>query len=166
MASDPSEPSYLAGLTFDELVDVLDELENDGPRGAVLLGCSLLDNIIKRILLSRMIQLTNDEDDRLFGGLGPLAGMSSRVAIAYAFGFIDKETKRHLDTIRKLRNRFGHAEKKIDFDDPEAVACCRSLARLVGEEPKTAQERRNVYVHAVRLLIANLPSVINPEATP
>ena len=77
-----------------------------------------------------------------------------------------KETKRHLDTIRKLRNRFGHAEKKIDFDDPEAVACCRSLARLVGEEPKTAQERRNVYVHAVRLLIANLPSVINPEATP
>lgn len=166
MASDQPKPPFLSGLTFDEFTDVMDELENDGPRGAVLLGSSLLDSLMKRILISRMQSLTRDEEDRLFGGLGPLATMNSRVAIAHAFGIISKETKRHLDTIRKLRNRFGHIEKKIDFDDVEVAAACQSLARLLREEPKTAEERRDAYSRVVKLLVVHLTEVISPHATP
>ena len=164
-SSDPSKPSYLSGLSFDEFVDVLDELENDGPRGAVLLGSALLDDILKRLLLSRMIALTKDEDERLFGGMGPLATMSARVAVIYAFGLITKQTKGDLDRIRKIRNCFGHTGKKIDFDDPEIIPHCKALA-LSDEDPKTADERRKVYIRVIKALVVHLTGVISPDATP
>jgi DNA-binding MltR family transcriptional regulator len=161
MISDPKKPSYLSGLAFDEFVEVLDELEKDGPRGAVLIGHALLENLMMRVLQSRMIDLSKDEQDRLFGGIGPLASMGSRVRIAYAFGIIGKPARDSLNRLRELRNLFAHSGHKIGFDHPRVVEICRSL---IPDEKDT--EPRRVFISALKALIVHLTDTISPDATP
>jgi DNA-binding MltR family transcriptional regulator len=161
MASNSPKPTYLTGLTFDEFTDVLDELEKDGPRGAVLLGHALLENLMERILQSKMIALSKDERDRLFSGMGPLASMAARVRVAYALGFIKQEARSDLNKLRDLRNLFAHSRRKIGFDDPEAVKICRSL-----HPADTETDPRHLYMSTLKALIVHLTETISPDATP
>jgi DNA-binding MltR family transcriptional regulator len=159
-AETPQFP-YKHNLTYDEFLEAMKELETDGPRGAVLLGHSMLENIMKRVLLYRMVALSKDEEDRLFGGLGPLSSMSSRTMLAYALGIINKETKRLLDKVREIRNQFGHTGKKVTFDDPKVVKLC---GQLIQFKEKTGP--REIYVRTVKLLILQLVDLLGPDATP
>lgn len=161
MVTVPSKPGYLSGLSFDDFVDAIHEIENDGPRGAVLLGHALLENLMRRVLRSRMVELSKDEEDRLFGGIGPLGSMAARVRVAYAFGLIGREAVVHLNKMRELRNLFAHTGRKIGFDDPEVISICRAIFSDQGEF-----EPRQIYIGALKALIIHLAETISPEATP
>jgi hypothetical protein len=104
---------YKHNLTYDEFLEAIKELETDGPRGAALLGHSMLENLLKRVLLHNMIPLSNNDEDKLFDGLGPLNSMSSRTMLAYALGIINKETKRLLDKLRAIRNSAIRAKASL-----------------------------------------------------
>jgi DNA-binding MltR family transcriptional regulator len=161
VSSDPPKFPHLHHLTWNEFLDVLEELEKDGPRGAALLGHAMLENILKRLLLHAMVPLGKEEEDRLFDGLGPLSGMSSRTILAYALGLISKQTRRDLDKIRAIRNRFAHTGKKVTFDDPEVVKLCARLALQ-----KQDLGARKIYVASVKALTIHLLGLIGPDATP
>jgi DNA-binding MltR family transcriptional regulator len=162
--TDPPAAKHLTNLTYDEFLGVLEELDKNGARGAVLVAHALLENILRRVLLSKMIPISRDEEDRLFGGMGPFSSMGARVATAYALGLITKQVRRDLDTVRKVRNRFAHTGKKIDFDDPEVVDLCGALASEIN--PANADERRVLFVSVIKALTVHLVGIISPDATP
>ena len=163
MPSEPSRPSRVSSLTFGQFIDILDDLEKDGPRGAVLLGHALLESAMRDLLVSRMMPLSKREDDALFGGYGPLSTMAARISVARAFNIISKEARQNLDTIRQIRNRFAHTDRRIDFDDPKVVALCEKLA-IQTRLPKDATARRKLYVEMVRSTLTYIVAHVSSDA--
>ena len=147
----------MAIQTFKQLIEVIDDLEKDGPRGAALLGHALLESAMRSLLISRMMPLGKREEDALFSGYGPLSTMAARISVARAFNIISEEARQNLDTIRRIRNRFAHTDERIDFDDPKIVALCEKLA-IPTRLPKDAVARRRLFVDMVRLTLTYVES--------
>jgi DNA-binding MltR family transcriptional regulator len=163
MPLETSRPTFLSNFTFKQYIDLLDDLEKDGPRGAVLLGHAVLESAMRDLLISRMLPLNRREDDALFGGYGPLSTMAARISVARAFNIITKEARQNLDTIRQIRNCFAHTDRRIDFDDPKVVALCEKLA-IPTRLPKDAASRRKLYVEIVRSTLTYIVSHVSPDA--
>ena len=107
-----------------------EELQNESPRGAVIIASAFLDaqlrNLISKFLIddSKIVdELLGSEDkpDR------PLSSFSSRIRAAYCLGLIGKSMYDDLDAIRKIRNKFAHKMHGYTFDEPEIVSWCKSL---------------------------------------
>ena len=82
--------------------------------------CSMLvEDALRVLLLSGMIKLTSDMRKDLFGPQRPLESFSARIAIAHAFGLLDKRSYTHLTVIKDVRNTFAHAPRVIKFHTPE-----------------------------------------------
>ena len=98
--------------TFDDRVDaivtfVLD-LAKEGERSAVVLGASradrALDELLKRFMLSHP-----GGSDNLFDPDRPLGTFSTKIAVAFRLGLIDRSCEHALQMLRKIRNEFAHS---------------------------------------------------------
>ena len=107
--------------------DILHEIETDGVRGATLSAAALIDEFIKTAIRSKLIELSADEDKRLFHGQGPISSFSSRIMIGFALGIFGPTTRKDLNVIRDIRNRFAHTLEDIDFDTPAIADRIRNL---------------------------------------
>ena len=87
-------------------------LTSESDRGCVLLAAAYLDKSLSDLLYVSLVENKNIEKD-LFDGTAPLATFSSRIKLAYYLGLISEACRRDLDTIRRIRNDFGH--------DPEMI---------------------------------------------
>jgi DNA-binding MltR family transcriptional regulator len=107
--------------------DILHEVETDGVRGATLSAAALIEEFLKTAIRSRLIELSVDEDKRLFHGMGPISTLSSKIMVGYALGIFGSNTRRDLNAVRNIRNRFAHTLEDIDFDTPAIADRIRSL---------------------------------------
>src|SRR5664279_1524149 len=91
----------------DYLGIVVSEVQTETDRGAALIVSAWLDDALDTFLQSRVI-----DDSKvvaaLFGINQPLATFSSRINLAYAFGFIGKASYSDLHIVREVRNQFAH----------------------------------------------------------
>jgi hypothetical protein len=95
-------------VTPDDFNAVLEEAGSGSPRAAALIGAALLEDVLERVLLSRMIRLNSRRRKKLFGSQAPLESMTARIRVAHAFNLIDDNLKRDLTIISEIRNRFAH----------------------------------------------------------
>ncbi|WP_226736119.1 hypothetical protein [Microvirga lenta] len=103
-------------------------------RGLVLLGASMLDELLRRLLESRIREEVADElllSDR------PLGSFSARVKICYGLDLITDREFKALEYVRKIRNAFAH---KIDvsFETQSLRNLCENLyeaAPLTNGQP-------------------------------
>lgn len=117
---------------------LLDELkaQKESDRGIVLVSAAYFDELLILLLTayfelerpSKQIHPTNQSKTKvtksLLGGMGPISNFSSRISLAYVLGLINDWYYIDLEIIRKIRNRFAHKIKIVDFSDEE-------IARLV-----------------------------------
>src|SRR5258706_4493647 len=88
---------------------LLRQLGIESDRGCAIVGCSLLEEDLELLLRARMSPIANAKHiDSLFHGYAPLASFAGKIALCYAFGFIDEQMFTDLEIIRKIRNRFAH----------------------------------------------------------
>ena len=140
--------------TDDDLLRSLEEVTSDGPRGAAILGATLVENQLKLFLVRRMRpDLSTSQIDEIFTGTAPLATFSSRIKIGYALGLYGPKTRSDLDGVRELRNAFAHGSAAVNFDAPEIVQRCGRLSCAELSLPQTAREK---YVLAVKCLLLHL----------
>jgi len=114
---------------------MLEILNKESHRGAVLIACSYLDNQLQAIIAAFL--LTGANADKLLDGFNaPLGTFSARIAAASALGLLRPAEGRECELLRKIRNEFAH---KVDanFDDPKIVA-------LTTELKYAAQDYNNV----------------------
>lgn len=130
-----SEPWKNAEPEILRLAKFLDGFYKESDRGAVLMAGSVLDEV-----LSTMIQafLTDTPESRklLSDFNAPLGTFSSRILAAYAMGLIEKQEYNEVESIRKIRNLFGHSWDGISLESPKVKGQIEKLP-YEGEKPRT-----------------------------
>jgi hypothetical protein len=119
-------PSTLRKLSAEapsatDLTEAMEQVSSDHPRSAAILGATFLEDVVRLSIITKMVDLSKDEQDRLFVGTGPLSSFSAKTQLSYALGLIGKKARHDIDTIREIRNVFAHAKINISFQT-EAVA--------------------------------------------
>jgi mannitol operon repressor len=110
---------------LEEFSRFLPELNKESDRGRVLISCSYLDELMRRILLAFLID--RDTSPRLVDGFNaPLGTFSTRTAAAYALGLISEQEFNECETLRRIRNRFAHdVHASFDTQDRRRSAPAR-----------------------------------------
>ena len=138
-------------LEFHQLNEMIGAFNKESDRGAGILAGSFLEHYLGLYLRSKTV----DEKvaEKLFGAMGPLATFSQRIAVAYAFGFVDKGQYADLEIIRKVRNYFAHHPIEGTFEAAEVRSKILSLSTYGGlPTDYQAPHARQVYVFACGLL--------------
>jgi hypothetical protein len=99
--------------------EMMDE-KND--RKTVLIGATLIENILRHVIRNRLKPLSQTEEENLFGRDAPLSGFSHLIRIGHAFGMFDDAINRDLHRLREIRNTFAHSVRTIDFQTPAVRA--------------------------------------------
>lgn len=127
----------------------LDELHRESDRGAVLISCSMIDELLTRSLRAYLIEAAATED-LLDGFNAPIGSFAARTKLSLALGLIDQGTATECDLLRKVRNEFAH-KVACTFADQRVVAACRKLSHAVPG----AEDARSMFM-AVPLALACL----------
>jgi len=94
-----------------------------------VISVSLLERCIKNAMLGRFVDLSTDEESRLFvGEEAPLGSFSARIKVGYAIYLFGPKTRDELETIRAIRNFFAHSHSPVSFADKDVNAECMKLA--------------------------------------
>lgn len=126
----------------------------ESDRGAAILAGSFLEHYLGLFLKSKTVDEAVSET--LFGSMGPLSTFSQRIAIAYAFGFIDKESYAALENIRKIRNYFAHHPIDGSFQDEEVKKRVLLLPTYGGSPSQyNTAHARQVYLFMCAVFCGN-----------
>ena len=83
----------------------------------------------------------------------------SKADVCQGFGYFGPETRKRLELISSVRNRFAHAERAIDFHDAKVLAPCEKLGlgavQPDGAKPTTSELRRD-FISLVKTLTERL----------
>ncbi|MGJ5151823.1 MltR family transcriptional regulator [Bradyrhizobium sp. HKCCYLR1023] len=132
----------------------LDELNNESPRGKVLISTGYLEQVLKEILCAYLIEDKVVED--LFeGGNAPLGTFSARAKLAYTLGLISAEEFHDIDLIRKIRNDFAH-DMKASFKVQVIKNRCKLLKHKVPDHPDRPSSGEGQFATAATGLLLNL----------
>lgn len=134
-------------LDIERLNAMVPSFNKESDRGAAILAGSFLEHYLGLFLQS----FTVDEAvaEKLFGSMGPLSTFSQRIAIAYAFGFIDKASYTNLEHIRKIRNYFADHPIDGSFQEEEVKKRVLSLSTYGGSpNDYSTSHARQVYLFA------------------
>jgi DNA-binding MltR family transcriptional regulator len=151
-----TQPAYLkalkqyARLQFGELNEisvVIADVKAESDRGLVILSATGIEDILEWAITAKMPNLIIDEAFRpqLFGPEKPLGSFSSKIAMAYALGIIDKPTRGRIDLIREMRNACAHARLPLSFARPELMAVAKKvlepmLPHITSHHPAVIRE--------------------------
>lgn len=145
MTDDAAEEAFARALAI---------LERESPRGRLLVACSLIDDVLRRILLARFLK--GDTARELVEEHGaPLSSYAARARTAYVLGLISKAEMQDVLTLGDLRNVFAH-EVDVDYARPEVRAFAPRLCRAAGLDPRTRPDAAEVVDRAGKRLVARL----------
>jgi hypothetical protein len=155
-----SQVALPENLEIHQFNDMVGAFHKESDRGAAILAGSFLEHYLGLYLRSRTV----DEKvaEKLFGAMGPLATFSQRIAVAYAFGFINKGQYADLELIRKIRNYFAHHPIEGTFEAEDVKGKVLSLSTYGGSPADyKAAHARQVYVFACGLLCGNFWKIMH-----
>lgn len=144
-------------LNIDDYHEVLQEFHNESDRAAAVLGGSFVECYLAKYMRSAMVE---DVKDDVFDNNGPFSTYNQRLQGAHAFGMISATTKRDLELIGKIRNRFAHHPMRSTFDTAPVTDLCNNLstAKLIpepGASQGTGKDNRNRFVVAISMVVAD-----------
>lgn len=156
----PMAPSSLKKLMRrlpqpEDFEKALNELDTESPRAAAVLAATWLEDILRLALLYKMRTLSDEDEDRLFLGTGPLSSFSTKIQLGYALSIYGPKSRHDLDSIREIRNAFAHVRAPISFDTKEIAARCASFHCLKILAPPNLTSRKQ-FTSATRILMIRL----------
>ena len=137
-----------------EFFGFLPDLNKESDRGCVLIACSFLDELMRRIVLAFLID--RDDTGRLVDGFNaPLGTLSTRVAAAYGLGLISEREFKECETLRRIRNRFAH-DVHASFNSQDIRDLAHNLTMSAKDYDAVLVDARGRYTTAAVALILNL----------
>ena len=166
MISDDYKKQYPHLKKFWPYVDVLNE---ESPRGKVLVSTGFLEEQLKQILMAFSADCPQALE-LIEGGNAPLGTMSARITACYAFGLITKDEHDDLHLVRRIRNEFAH-DIHTTFDTQSVANRCRELKHSAKDNPATEANlgpmptASQFYTAAVALImnLINRPNAVSKE---
>lgn len=111
----------------DEFGVFYEEFVSESDRAAVVLGAAKIDDILARILSSRLVPPVDTKSDELLAANAPLGTMSARIDMVFRLGLISHDFRRALHLIRKIRNTFAHDLEGCSFESPSVKSQTHEL---------------------------------------
>lgn len=109
------------------------ELFGESDRAKVILSAAILDDALSyRIEDHIRVATTPAKMKHILRFEGPLGTFSSKIEIAYVFGFISSNAARQLHFVREMRNACAHSKFKLSFDAPELADVAKLLLHPLG----------------------------------
>jgi len=146
--------------------ELLKELEDESPRGEVLVSATVLDEQLAECIRSRFID--HPDVAKLVDGFSaPLGTFGSRILAAFAAGCITEREYRELETIRRIRNDFAH-RLSVSFEDASIKDRCGLLtfaAQDYEDVHVSARGRFSTAVVALMLKLTNRPHYLAQART-
>ena len=117
------------------------ELVNGSDRVAVLLGATIVDTHLERLLSKFFLNSAKETKELLSSSnaSAPLSSFSARTKIAYCLGLIEKIEFEDLNRIREIRNTFAHNLFECDFDTTsvrDALTSMHHMRHFQSEHPE------------------------------
>ena len=157
----PLEQREVTASTFKELVE---ELNKESVRGAMLLGTSWIEDQLTELLKAKFLTPINPKQDSLFDRSRPLGDLGPKIDLAYRIGLIRKDTYESLRIIRTLRNDFAHLKAPISLDTQSVKDRIKHLYELNEELLKSVDEVVDRVVENHRNLVIDPDSYSLPES--
>jgi len=105
----------------------LKDIAGSNDRAAAITAMAMLEEELKRVLISRFIPISNTIADNLFHEGGPLSGLESKINMSYALGIYGQQTRSDLHLARRIRNRFARYFEVSTFEHDRVINLCNSL---------------------------------------
>ena len=162
----------LLGTKLDEVLKFNHEFREESDRGCALMAAAYLDEALKQMLASYMVNDKRLIKD-LFNGQGPLATFSSRINLAFALGKISNEAKFDLHIIRRIRNDFAHISEPIDFENESISNRCKELRHQTLPNESSSREfftravmgvLAMIHIHQITANRPQIPKDINIQS--
>ncbi len=130
--SEPEKPSKRNPTKADDWQEFYEELQQEGPRGGVLLGAAFLDEHLRQLLQAFFVDHSASRE--LLQGYS-LNSFSTRINLAFSLGLIPRDMHKDLCRIRDIRNEFAHALQGLTLEDEWVIERTNKLKwpRLLGE---------------------------------
>ena len=109
-------------------------LSAESDRGCALFAAAYLDQALSDLLYVSVVHEPKKIEKELFDFNGPFGTFSSRIKMAYYLGKISKITRRDLDLMRNIRNKFAHHPSVVSFNDESVAKQCRELSFTFREK--------------------------------
>jgi hypothetical protein len=172
VAKDPISAG--AGLS-EEVTELVHGLVGEGERATVVVGAARLDLALEHLLKGAMHHHPGGSEDNLFDQDRPLGTFSSRIALAYRLGLIDRDVERALQLIRRIRNDFAHTVGVASLSDAAHSSRLRELIKLcrcgtlyamleLAEEERSIKEPVHSFCCALIVVIVCLEVVVRDIA--
>jgi len=117
----------------------LEALIKQTQSGSVLILTQLLANTLEHNLIQVMQPFKASTRKEIFRGMGPLSSLSAKIHISYGIGLLTKELYDDAHTLRAIRNKFAHAEDRLDLGSEAIAALVQQLGTSkAGAQPKDA----------------------------
>src|SRR5690348_13100633 len=84
------------------------EFSKETDRAAVIVAASMLDELLRTILVARLVPVSSATDELFDGANAPVGTFSARIEMAYRVGLVSVKFARDLHLVRKIRNDFAH----------------------------------------------------------
>ena len=152
----------------DELERYYDELNGTSDRATAILAAAYFEGKLGDAIMCRFSQMSSAFSDqielgnRVFKKYNPIRNFSVKIEVGFALGFYNEEIRKNLHKVGKIRNKFAHASKPVEFDDAEIAAICLQLEPNVLPDPDTSRSRYITYLKEVEKHIQY--PVANPRA--
>jgi hypothetical protein len=130
--------------------EYVERLKGESDRGAIILAGSMIDDAVGHMLASRMPALNSDERARMFGYDGVAGSFSSRLRLAHALGYIDRDMRRRVEVVKEMRNAAAHAHQEISFETPAICEAVRFISK--GGIPDDYNWTRRKYRYAFLMI--------------
>lgn len=113
------------------------ELQSESERGLALLAAAFLDEHLRQLLETFMVDDQNAVSELLDSPNASLGSFSARIEASYCLGLISREMRDDLKQVRLIRNRFAHDLQGLSFADQQISQRCDNLsfvARLSDQD--------------------------------
>lgn len=94
-------------------------LYGDNDHEAAIVGAAILDAMLEKLIVKKLVHAPSKLTAMLFEKRGPLSDFHSRILVATAFGFIKPDLAGDLHRVKTIRNVFAHAKTPVSFKTPE-----------------------------------------------
>jgi len=138
--------------SFRQLRDGLGTLLLDSQASTAIIFTSALEEHLRAAMAMKMPNMNSRLEQILFEGYAPLATFKSKIDVSLALGIFTEQQAKDAHNIRKIRNRFAHTAKKLNFETPTIIALCKKLSVYDDKETKLMK----TYVKAIDDLVEHL----------
>lgn len=141
------------------------EFARETDRAAVIVAASMLDELLRSLLVAKLVPVSSSNDELFDGANAPLGTFSARIEMAYRTGMISVKLARDLHLVRRIRNDFAHNIHGASFEDTrvkQRIAELDNSNGIFSRSPEAAKVRstaRSHFLEAVSWMIYHLETL-------